>query len=80
MAAITVRFGTGHANLAPGGNQGNPSLVTVLRDIADDLANGQVATIASIDATDLAEVLTLANEIKASLNVVAGQTILTTKA
>jgi hypothetical protein len=44
MAAktITEQFGTGHANLAPGGNQGQPTLAEVLREQADsyDPANG----------------------------------------
>jgi hypothetical protein len=42
MAAITIRFGSGGANLAPGGNQGQPTLADALRDIADDLAGVQV--------------------------------------
>ena len=82
MAAITVNFGVGGANLTPGGSAGTPSLADALRDIADDFTGLQSADIASIDATDLAEVLTLANEIKAALNAVAvsGHTLLTTKA
>lgn len=38
MAAISTRFGSGGANLAPGGSAGSPSLAEALRDIADDLA------------------------------------------
>ena len=38
MASITINFGVGGSNLIPGGAGGNPSLATVLRDIADDLA------------------------------------------
>ena len=37
MAEITVRFGDGGANLNPAGT-GKPTLATVLREIADDLA------------------------------------------
>jgi hypothetical protein len=43
----------------------------VLRGLVDDIAAGDVgtiATIASADATDLAEALTLVNELKAALN------------
>ena len=42
-----------------------------LNNLIDVVEGIQVATIASIDATDLAEVITLANEMKASLNVTA---------
>ncbi len=38
MAAITTRFGSGGANLVPGGSGGQPSLADALRDIADDVA------------------------------------------
>jgi hypothetical protein len=38
MAAIKTDFGTGGANLAPGGAAGSPTLAEALRDIADDLA------------------------------------------
>lgn len=79
MAEIKPNFGAGGANLVPGGSQGKPSLADVLRDIADDLADGQVALIASPDATDLSTALTLLNEIKAALNDVAGVTLKTTK-
>lgn len=37
MANITASFGSGGANLAPGGSNGSPSLALALRDIADDL-------------------------------------------
>ena len=76
MAAIPANFGTGHANLVPSGAQGKPTLAGALRDIADDLAAGRLATIAtaitSPDATDLASALLLVNEIKTKLN--AGRT------
>ena len=38
MAAIKTNFGTGGANLTPGGSAGAPSLAQALRDVADDLA------------------------------------------
>lgn len=79
MAAISEKFGSGGTNLTPGGAAGTPSLATALRDIADDLANGKAATIASTDAVDLASALTLINEIKAALNTVDGVSLLTTK-
>lgn len=80
MAAITIHFGKGGVNLQPG--HGDPSLATAMRDVADDFTGLQVADIVSADATDLAEALTLVNEIKGALNVVApsGHTLLTTKA
>lgn len=56
MATIKVDFATGHANLAPGGAQGTPSLATVLRDIADDLAtlNGGASPPAVTVGADIA--------------------------
>lgn len=44
MAAIKIDFGTGGANLAPGGAAGSPTLAEALRDIADDLAAIKPAT------------------------------------
>ena len=79
MAGISVNFGSGGANLTPRGSAGSPNLAVALREVADDLATVKVATIANIDATDLAEVITLANEMKAALNAIAGGTLLTTK-
>jgi hypothetical protein len=38
MSAIPTNFGQGGANLSPQDAQGAPSLVTVLREVADDLA------------------------------------------
>lgn len=55
MANIKTSFGSGGANLAPGGTNGTPSLATALRDVADDLAavrSGLVATLAKLDADD----------------------------
>lgn len=38
MTTIKTDFGTGGANLAPGGAAGLPTLAETLRDVADDLA------------------------------------------
>lgn len=66
MAEIPSDFGVGGSGLAPRGGHGKPSLVEILNDIADDLA--EVGAITSPDATDLPEVITLANEMKVALN------------
>lgn len=66
MAEIPKRLGVGGAFLTPEGSE-TRSLKAILDGIADDLAAR--STIASPDATDLPTVLTLANEIKAALNV-----------
>ena len=80
MAEIKENFGEAGANVAPAGSGGGePSLAQALRDIADDLANGKAATIASADAIDLPTTLTLVNEIKAALNAVQGTALKTTK-
>lgn len=53
MAVISTRFGSGHSQLAPGGNQGSPSLVTVLRDGVDDateLRDQLIALLQKLDA------------------------------
>lgn len=36
MATIKTTFGSGGANMTPGGASAQPSLATALRDIADD--------------------------------------------
>lgn len=79
MAAIKESFGSGGANLTPGGSAGDPSLATAMRDVADDLAASQLTAVSAIDATDLAEALTLVNELKAIIDVQAAVTIKTTK-
>ncbi len=78
MAAISETFGQAGGNTT-GGGAGEPTQAEVLRDIADDLAGVQVALITSPDGSDAGSVQTLVNEIKASLNVVAGFSLLTTK-
>jgi hypothetical protein len=81
MATITARFGSGGANIVPGRSGGTPNLATVLRDVADDLSDLQVATIttANADATYGQPEADLINEIKAALNAVAGATLRTVK-
>jgi hypothetical protein len=79
MATITPRFGSGGANVVPGGAEGFPTLAQVLRDIADDLASVQAPTIASPDAVDLPSALTLLNEIKAKLNAIHTTALKTVK-
>ena len=88
MANIPANFNEGGSNAAPSGAN-DPPLATVLRDIADDLAGGKAATIASADAVaaagaapDKAEfdaVVDLVNEMKAALNAVKTTTIKTVK-
>jgi hypothetical protein len=53
MATITVTFGSGGANVAPGGANGSPDLATALRDLIDDVTairTALVATTAKLDA------------------------------
>ncbi|TAJ75045.1 MAG: hypothetical protein EPO42_14405 [Gallionellaceae bacterium] len=53
MAAITKRFGSGGAGLAPGGNAGKPDLATILRDGVDDVTELRtqfIALLAKLDA------------------------------
>jgi hypothetical protein len=78
MAAIKTSFGSGGRGLTPKGGSGSPSLATVLRGIATDLATVKIPTVTSPDATDLATAITLVNEIKTKLNVIAAATLGTT--
>ncbi len=80
MTTITDRTFDGGTGIGRG--SGTPNLATTLQEVADDLAAlnaaaNRPATIASTDATDLPEVITLANEIKAALNAVVAPSILT---
>jgi len=60
MATILTSFGSGGANLTPGGSAGGVDLATALRDAADDLATFKTfcnalrtayqATLAKLDA------------------------------
>ncbi len=80
MTTITDRTFDGGTGIGRG--SGAPNLATTLQEVADDLlalnaAANRPATIASIDATDLAEAITLVNEIKAALNAVVAPTLKT---
>lgn len=66
-SVITERFGSGHANMAPGGNQGQPTLAAAMRDGIDDMTEIRTqftALLAKLDAdvgvtdTDYASTLT----------------------
>lgn len=53
MSTITLKFGSGGANIVPGGSGGTPGLAKTLRDIADDLTAIRtkfVATLVKLDA------------------------------
>lgn len=89
MAAISKRFGSGGANMTPGGSAGSPSLADVLRDISDDLATVQVDAIsapaavvaagASPTKAEFDAVVAIVNELRTKVN--AGAAALkTTKA
>ena len=82
MAAISKRFGSGGANVAPGGSAGQPALADVLRDIADDLAGVKPAAVTAADATATygAGEQALLNELKAKVNALAAVVLKTTKA
>jgi len=81
MAKITKRFGSGGANLTPGGASGQPALADALRDIADDLAALKPAKVAAADATAAygPGEQALLNELKAKVNALAGVVLKTTK-
>ena len=79
MATITERFGSGGANVVPGGAGGQPTLAEALRDVADDLAALQIPAIASPDAADLPSAITLVNELKAKLNAIHAAVLKTVK-
>ena len=82
MAAISQRFGSGGANLAPGGSSGKPSLAEALRDVADDLAALRPSAVAAADAGAAygAGEQALLNELKAKVNALAAVVLKTTKA
>ena len=66
MATIDDNHFNGGQNMIPGHGRAGDDLATIIRAIITDLDY----TISSIDATDLAEVITLANEMKAALNAI----------
>jgi hypothetical protein len=82
MAAISERFGSGGANVAPGGSSGKPSLAEALRDIADDLAGLKPGTVTAADAeaTYGTGEQALLNELKTKVNALAAVVLKTTKA
>lgn len=84
---IKGSFGEGGSQLTPGA-AGTPSLATVLRGIADDLAGIKTATIAAPalaaftdppSAAEMALLRTLVNEIRAAIIASAATTINTVK-
>lgn len=81
MAKIFRRFGSGGANLTPGGASGQPALADALRDVADDLAALRPAKINAADATAAygAGEQQLLNELKAKVNAIAAVVLKTTK-
>lgn len=79
MAQIPKNLGSGGQGLYPNsGSKNADPLLAILQGIGADLGTLQVATITSPDASDLASAQTLVNEIKASLNTIAGATLATT--
>jgi hypothetical protein len=82
MGAISKQFGSGGANLAPGGSAGKPTLAEALRDVADDLAALKPTTVAAADAGAAygAAEQALLNELKAKVNALAAVVLKTTKA
>ena len=82
MAKITPRFGSGGANLVPGGAAGQPTLAEALRDLADDLNALKPLTVVAVDASAAygpAE-QALLNQLKARVNAMAAVILKTTKA
>lgn len=82
MAAISPRFGSGGANLQPGGSAGKPSLAEALRDVADDFAALTPTPVVAADAGAAYGVgeQALLNELKAKVNALAAVVLKTTKA
>jgi hypothetical protein len=82
VAAISKRFGSGGANLVPGGAAGSPTLAEALRDVADDLAALKPTTVTAADAgaTYGAPEQALLNELKAKVDAMAAAVLKTTKA
>lgn len=82
MAKVSKRFGSGGANLAPGGSAAQPALADALRDVADDLAALKPTAVAAADATAAygAGEQALLNELKTKVNALAAVVLKTTKA
>jgi len=79
MSIIKDNFAEGGANLVPAGAAGFPTLAEALGEIADDLAAIKLTEILSDDATEINSAITLVNEIKAAINVLAAYTIKTAR-
>jgi len=81
MARISKRFGSGGANLAPGGASGTPTLAEALGDVADDLAALQPAPILADNAGPPygAAEQQLLNELKARVNAIAAVVLKTAR-
>jgi hypothetical protein len=81
MVAISKRFGSGGANLQPGGASGTPTLAEALRDVAEDLAALKPAPVEAADAgaTYGEAERALLNELKAKLNALAAVVLKTTQ-
>lgn len=84
---IKSDYGDGGAQLTPGAS-GTPSLATVLRGVADDLAGVKGATIAAPatlaftdppSAAEMALLRTLVNEMRTALNAAAATSLKTVK-
>lgn len=52
MSTIKTNFGSGGANLTPGGSAGSPDLATALREVADDLTELRTKFIAVLAKLD----------------------------
>ena len=81
MSVITPKFGSGGANLTPGGAGGKPTLADTLRDIADDLGSLRPTKVNAADATAAygAGEQALLNELKTKINALAAVVLKTTK-
>ncbi len=80
MLLIRTDYGEGGMGVGSTQTANHPRIAGVLRGLVDNDTARTTATITSIDATDLAEVLTLANEIKAALNTASGAALEVDKA
>ena len=69
MIEVRTDYGEGGAGVLATKSAQHDRIADVLRGLVDNDVARTTATIASADATNLAEVITLANEMKASLNV-----------
>jgi hypothetical protein len=74
MAEIKEDYGTGGANVAPGGSAGTPDLATTLRDIADDLAELRTQNIALLAKLDAEDVIDMDTDYESSLTPAALKT------